>query len=124
MMVTREACFTPRLPEQGEMGVETCKTLGPEQAISRITALKMTTQWAAYYMLKENQIGSLEVGKWADFVVIDKDYFAVSGKGIQDINVLLTVIGGKVAYASPDYGPIDRALFKGPEYVREAQLSN
>jgi predicted amidohydrolase YtcJ len=84
----------------------------------------MTTQWAAYYMLKENQIGSLEVGKWADFVVIDKDYFAVSGKGIQDINVLLTVIGGKVAYASPDYGPIDRALFKGPEYFREAQLSN
>ena len=124
MMVTREACFSPRLPEQGKMGVETCKTLGPEQAINRITALKMTTQWAAYYMLKENQIGSLEVGKWADFVVIDKDYFAVSGKGIQDINVLLTVIGGKVAYASPDYGPIDRALFKGPEYFREAQLSN
>jgi predicted amidohydrolase YtcJ len=122
MLITREACFTPRLPGQGEIGVEKCKVLAPEQRIDRVTALKMVTTWAAYYMLKENELGSLEVGRLADFVVIDRDYFTIPEKEIADLKVLLTAIGGEVVYASPDFGPLKQDLFKGPEFHGKAQL--
>ncbi|MBI4454345.1 MAG: amidohydrolase family protein [Acidobacteria bacterium] len=123
-MVTREVCFTPRLPGEGEIGTEKCKVLAPEQAIDRATALKMATSWPAYYMLRENEMGSLEVGKWADFIVIDRDYFTIPEKEISDIRVLLTVLGGKVVYASPNFGPIEQMLFKSPEYYGDAQLAS
>ncbi|MBI4456642.1 MAG: amidohydrolase family protein [Acidobacteria bacterium] len=124
LLVTREACFTPRLPGEGEIGVEKCRVLAPEQKIDRINALKMVTRWSAYYMLRENELGSLEVGKWADFVVLDRDYFTIPEKEIAQVKVLLTALGGKVVYTSSDFGPIDKALFKSPEYFGKAALAN
>ncbi len=46
----------------------------PSERISREEALKTATIWGAYYVLKENLLGSLEAGKFADFLVLDKDY--------------------------------------------------
>ncbi|MBI4456061.1 MAG: amidohydrolase family protein [Acidobacteria bacterium] len=123
MLITREACFTPRLPGEGEIGVEKCKVLAPEEKIDRNSALRMSTIWPAYYMLKEKELGSLEVGKLADFIVIDRDYFTVPEKEIKNIKVMMTVLGGKVVYATPDFGPVDRLLFKTPEYHGKAQLA-
>ncbi|MBI4456044.1 MAG: amidohydrolase family protein [Acidobacteria bacterium] len=121
--VTRETCFTPRLPGQGEMGVENCVVIGPEQKIDRVSALKMLTIWSAYYLFKEKEVGSLEPGKFADFAVLNKDYFTVPDKEIGNIKVLLTVLGGKAVYASPDFGSVDKTLFKSPEYFGKAALA-
>ena len=77
------------------------KIYGQSQAISRELALKTITTWGAYYLLRENLIGSLEPGKWADFIVIDRDYLTIPQDQIQDIRVLMTVLGGKVVHLVP-----------------------
>lgn len=51
-------------------------------------------------MFKEKELGSLEVGKWADMVVLDRDYMTISTDEIRDIRPLKTIIGGKIVYAS------------------------
>ncbi len=124
MYTTREVCFTPRLPEQGEVGVERCAVIAPEHAVDRLTALKMATRWPAYYLLREDDIGSLEVGKLADFIVLSQDYFTGPEKDIEKIVVLLTAIGGKVVFADPAFGSFDRTLFKAPEYADLKRRAN
>lgn len=74
---------------------------GKEQAVDRKTALLMFTRWAAEYVLREDVLGSLELGKWADFVVIDRDFLGVPDEEINQIKVLLTVVGGKLVYTEP-----------------------
>ena len=73
-----------------------------KERIDRITALKASTIWAAEYMLRETDLGSLEEGKLADFIVIDKDYFTIPETELEKIKTLLTVIGGKVVYRSDE----------------------
>ena len=124
MFIIREACFTARLPEEGDVGIEKCRTITPEERIDRVTALKMHTVWPAHYMLKENEIGSLEIGKWADVIVIDRDFFTIPETEISDIQVLLTILGGDIVYASPEFGPVDGALFKDPDLIGDAALTN
>lgn len=121
--ITREACFTARLPGEGEIGVQKCRVIGSTEGVDRLSALKMLTIWGAYYLLKEKELGSLEVGKFADFIVIDRDYFTVPEKEISDIKVWLTVLGAKVVYARPDFGPIDKDLFKSSDYFGKAVLA-
>ena len=72
--------------------------LNPEQRVSREQALKMWTWNNAYLMFAENDIGSIEPGKRADMVVITKDYLACPEKEIKDIEVLRTIVGGKVVH--------------------------
>jgi predicted amidohydrolase YtcJ len=68
------------------------------EKIDRITALKMFTRWAAEYVLRENVIGSIEPGKWADLIVVDRDYMTVPEREISQTQVLLTLVGGETAY--------------------------
>ena len=76
---------------------------GPREKIDRKTALLMLTRWGAEYVLRENEIGSLEVGKLADLVVLDKNPLdsAIPDEELSEIKVLMTIIGGAVAYRSP-----------------------
>lgn len=78
-------------------------TYGPEEAIDRVTCLKMWTTWASEYIMKENDLGSLKVGKLADFIVLDRDYFTIPQDDINNIRPQLTVIGGKVKYLDAGY---------------------
>ncbi len=75
----------------------------PEQRLDRISALRGWTTWAAQYVLREDDLGSLEKGKLADFIVIDKDYFTIPESEIAKITNLMTVVGGRVVYRSKDY---------------------
>lgn len=69
--------------------------VAPREAVDRVTLMKMSTVWAAPYVLREKQIGTLEPGKLADFVVFDKDYFTIPEKDIPSVIPLMTVLGGK-----------------------------
>jgi predicted amidohydrolase YtcJ len=72
-----------------------------DQALTRAEALHSFTLAAAYAARQEDRLGSLERGKWADFIVIDRDYFEVPASEIDDIRVLQTWVGGKLVYQAP-----------------------
>jgi predicted amidohydrolase YtcJ len=83
----------------------------PQEAIDRVTVLKMWTNWASEYVLKEKDLGSLEVGKLADFVVLDKDYLTIPIDQIPEIRPLMTVVGGKPVFLD---GPFASRLGRQP----------
>ncbi|MGK0370172.1 MAG: putative amidohydrolase YtcJ [Glaciecola sp.] len=68
------------------------------ESLDRIQAFKGFTIDAAYAAFQEDMIGSIEAGKKADFIVIDKDYFEVPTKEIRDIQVLSTYVNGKQVF--------------------------
>ncbi len=72
------------------------KVIHPEQKISRADALKTHTIWAAYLQFAEKERGSIEPGKFADLVVIDRDYLTCPEAQIRDIQPLMTVLAGKI----------------------------
>jgi predicted amidohydrolase YtcJ len=49
-------------------------------------------------VLRQNLLGSLEAGKWADMVILDKDFMTVSDDEIGKITSLMTIVGGKVIH--------------------------
>ena len=69
-----------------------------DQALTRAEALLSFTLAAAYAARQEDRLGSLEPGKWADFIIIDRDYFTIPASEIDDIVVLETWVGGHQAY--------------------------
>jgi predicted amidohydrolase YtcJ len=71
-----------------------------DQAISRAEALHSFTLAAAYAAHQEDRLGSLEPGKWADFIIIDRDYFEVPASEIDDIQVLETWVGGRRVFTA------------------------
>jgi predicted amidohydrolase YtcJ len=71
-----------------------------DQALTRAEALHSFTLAAAYAARQEDRLGSLEPGKWADFIIIDRDYFRVPAAQIDDIRVLETWVGGQRVYAA------------------------
>jgi predicted amidohydrolase YtcJ len=73
----------------------------PEQALTRKEALRAATMGGAYAMHAEDILGSIEVGKLADFVVIPVDYMTVPAEEIWTIRPEMTVIGGEVVYSRP-----------------------
>ncbi|WP_057914673.1 amidohydrolase family protein [Peribacillus muralis] len=70
----------------------------PEESMTREEALKAFTIWAAEGSFEEKIKGSLEIGKLADFIVIDKDPMKCQEEQLKDIQVLTTVLGGEVVY--------------------------
>ncbi len=72
----------------------------PEHSLSREEALKIFTVNAAYAAHQEEIIGSLTPGKYADFIMIDKDYFKIETSDIWKINILETWVAGERVYTS------------------------
>ena len=74
------------------------KIIGPEERLSPYEALQAITIWSAYQHFEENTKGSLEVGKLADFVVLDKNPLKVEPASIKDIQVLKTIKEGNIVF--------------------------
>ena len=74
------------------------KVIHPEERITRQEALRMHTIGAAYLQFADDTRGSLEAGKLADLVVIDRDYLAAPEDQIRDIQPVMTIVDGKIVY--------------------------
>ena len=97
-LITREVQLRPEIggaPSDVPLGKV---TLLPGEGVDRVTALKMATTWASEYMLAEDTIGTLEPGKYADFAVLDKDFFTIPVSQILDLEVVATGLSGEIVY--------------------------
>jgi hypothetical protein len=80
------------------------RIFGSRERIERAEALLMMTRWGAEYVLREEELGSLEPGKLADLVVLDRSPLdpEVPDEDLSEITVVATLIGGEVAHGSLD----------------------
>ncbi|MGD8189452.1 amidohydrolase [Brevibacillus ginsengisoli] len=74
----------------------------PEQSISLADALKAYTAIPAYGTFREHELGTLEVGKLADIVVLDRNLFAVPTEEILETTVKITMVDGKIVFEDGD----------------------
>ncbi|MBS0266823.1 MAG: amidohydrolase [Planctomycetes bacterium] len=74
--------------------------LHPEQKLTREQALRLYTINNAYLTFEEREKGSLEVGKLADFVILNQDFLTCPEDEIKDLTVYRTYLGGKIVYRS------------------------
>jgi len=87
-------------------GIQSCVTrksytgevLGPEQRVSPEEAIWIYTIGSAYTSFEEKIKGSIEVGKLADLVLLDKDPTKVDPDTIKDIPITATIVGGEFVY--------------------------
>ena len=75
-------------------------TRGPDETPSREEALRLYTVGSAWFCFDEMRRGTLENGKLADFVILNQDFMSVPVEQIGATASLLTVVGGKVVYAT------------------------
>jgi hypothetical protein len=73
-------------------------TLHPEEALTREQAIRFYTINNAYILFRDHQIGSLEVGKLADFIVLDRDILTCPMDSIKDTKVLKTYFDGRALF--------------------------
>jgi hypothetical protein len=80
-------------------GIEQAVTApAPEQRIGVTEALRAYTHGAAYAGFDEDRMGTVERGKLADLVVLEESPWTVEPDGVGDIDVAMTVVGGRVVY--------------------------
>jgi predicted amidohydrolase YtcJ len=75
------------------------------QHLTRQEALRLFTVGNSWFLRMEDRIGSIEPGKLADLVVLDRDYFKVPDQDIKRIRSLLTIVGGAVVHDTGAFGP-------------------
>jgi predicted amidohydrolase YtcJ len=68
--------------------------------LSRIEALTGMTQWGAYASFEENQKGTIEVGKVADFVILDSDIILAKETNILKTRIVATLLDGNIVYSN------------------------
>ena len=98
-----DAPISPAMPLKGIYSAVTRKTVKgrsvcEEEAVSAEDALRMYTINGAKLLGLDDRIGSLSVGKKADFVILDRDLLAADPEDIKDINVEMTVIDGETVW--------------------------
>jgi predicted amidohydrolase YtcJ len=86
--VTRKNPFDPALTG----------TVNPSEAVSLAQAIAICTLEGAWVLGAENDLGSIEVGKRADMIVLDQNLFEVDPDGISNTKVLQTILGGDVVF--------------------------
>ena len=97
--VNREVMEDGWPPKPGEEG----RVYVAEEGVDRVVALKLITHKSSEFLLADTKVGSLEVGKFADFIVIDKDYLSGPDREIRDNKIIMTVIAGDTGYKDPEY---------------------
>ncbi len=81
----------------------TNQPLHPEECLDRQQAIRLYTIQNAYLTFEEKQKGSLEPGKLADFIVLDRDILTCPVDDVADIQVLQTWVGGRPVYTAPSF---------------------
>jgi predicted amidohydrolase YtcJ len=89
---------------QPELGVYRDDPYGREEVVDVRVALRAMTIWTAHQMFLEDKIGSIEVGKYADLAVWDRNLYAVQTAELRNLRCLLTVFDGRVVYEAADAG--------------------
>jgi predicted amidohydrolase YtcJ len=79
----------------------------PAQRLTREEALRARTVDCAWNLDQQGRLGSLEVGKHADLIVLSGDYFTVPTDDIRSLRSVLTIVGGRIVYAGPEYAGLD-----------------
>jgi len=69
-----------------------------DQKLTIDEAIKCFTKWPAYAVFEENKKGTIEIGKWADFTILDKDLYNISPEEILKTNVIMTVVNGRIVF--------------------------
>jgi predicted amidohydrolase YtcJ len=106
---------SPYAPFQNLWYVTTGQTLLPgvpgvpvAQRLTREEALRHATVECAWFLGQEGRLGSLEVGKHADLIVLSHDYFTIPDDAIKDIRSVLTLVAGRIVYADAEYTGLDQ----------------
>jgi predicted amidohydrolase YtcJ len=71
-----------------------------DQQLTRQEALRIFTRDNAWFLKMEDRIGTIEPGRLADLVVLDRDYFAVPDEEIKKVRSVLTVVNGRIVHDS------------------------
>ena len=72
--------------------------INPAQQITRQEVLELYTRHNGWFVREEDQLGTIEKGKLADLVVLDRDYFSVPNEELKRIRSILTIVGGNVVH--------------------------
>jgi cytosine/adenosine deaminase-related metal-dependent hydrolase len=78
-----------------------------EQRLTRQQALEMATRKCGWFLQLEDKIGTLEVGKYADLIVLSDDFFTVPEDDIRTLTSVLTIVDGRIVYADAEYTGLD-----------------
>jgi predicted amidohydrolase YtcJ len=81
--------------------MKTGQVLAPKERLTVTEALRLYTRNGAYVGFEEKKKGSLEPGKLADFIVVDRDVLTVPSDQLKDVQVLKTFVGGELVYEKP-----------------------
>src|SRR4029077_12205010 len=83
----------------------------PERnCLDRETALRMWTENVTWFSNEEGKKGQIQVGRLADLIVPDRDYFSCREDEIADTTCDLTIVGGKVVYGAGDFARYDESV--------------
>jgi predicted amidohydrolase YtcJ len=75
--------------------------LGEDRGLTRAQVLRAITENSSYELHQDRETGSLEVGKLADFIVLDRNVMRIPAEDIANVRVLETVVGGRLVYRAP-----------------------
>jgi predicted amidohydrolase YtcJ len=76
------------------------------QQVSRVDALRLYTESAAWFSFDDHQIGSFVAGKYADLAVLSHDYLTVPEQMIRRIESVMTMVGGKIVHATQSFAAL------------------
>jgi hypothetical protein len=90
------------------------------QQITRMEALRIYTMGGAWHTFDEEELGSIEVGKLADLVVLSDDYLSVPEQSIRTLSSVLTLVDGTIVHAAAEFAP---SKLKKPKKLRAVALA-
>ena len=91
------------IARQPALGTYDNDPFGRGEAVDVKTALKAVTLWAAHQLFLDDKIGSIEIGKYADLAVWDRNLYTVPTDEIKDMKCLMTFFNGEIVYRAEDF---------------------
>ena len=91
--------YLPMITRKTDKG----ESIAPEEAVDRNTLMKMMTVWPSIYVLRDKELGTIAPGRYADFVILNKDYFSVPENELPTVFPVMTVLGGKTIVLRSEY---------------------